>query len=76
MHPHTVQFHICRELTALYSNLDRSAYSKKVKTHTNTAYGVVPPRREDPVYDVILSNNTAAAKPPLYERAATASTTM
>ena len=42
---------------------DRSVQIKKVKIHSNTAYGVVPPRKDEPMYDVIglpLSRNAAS----------------
>ena len=38
--------------TALYY-IDRS---RRVKTHGNTAYGMVPSKGEDPVYDVIRAS--------------------
>ncbi|CAI8013971.1 hypothetical protein GBAR_LOCUS8789, partial [Geodia barretti] len=58
-------------------HLYRSAYSKKMETHSNTAYGVVPARREEPVYDVINQPlNQSAAKLPLSSNVATASTAM
>ena len=41
---------------------DRSVQIKKVKIHSNTAYGVVPPRKDEPTYDIIgipLSRNAA-----------------
>ncbi|CAI8019753.1 hypothetical protein GBAR_LOCUS11852 [Geodia barretti] len=63
---------------AIFCICNRSAYSKKVETHSNTAYGVVPARRrEEPVYDVINQPlNQSAAKLPLSSNVATASTAM
>ncbi|CAI8041877.1 hypothetical protein GBAR_LOCUS23235 [Geodia barretti] len=63
---------------AIFGICNRSAYSKKVETHSNTAYGVVPARRrEEPEYEVINQPlKQTAAKLPLSRNVATASTAM
>ncbi|CAI8041875.1 hypothetical protein GBAR_LOCUS23235 [Geodia barretti] len=63
---------------AIFCICNRSAYSKKVETHSNTAYGVVPARRrEEPEYEVINQPlKQTAAKLPLSRNVATASTAM
>ncbi|CAI8019748.1 hypothetical protein GBAR_LOCUS11852 [Geodia barretti] len=61
---------------AIFCICNRSAYSKKVETHSNTAYGMVPARRrEEPVYDVINQPlSQSAVKLPLSPNVAIAST--
>ncbi|CAI8013740.1 hypothetical protein GBAR_LOCUS8669 [Geodia barretti] len=63
---------------AIFCICNRSAYSKKVETYSNTAYGVVPARRrEEPEYEVINQPlNQSSAKLPLSSNVAIASTAM
>ncbi|CAI8054570.1 hypothetical protein GBAR_LOCUS29769 [Geodia barretti] len=70
---------LCQILViAIFCICNRSTYSKKVETHSNTAYGVVPAiRREEPEYEVINQPlKQTAVKLPLSRNVATASTVM
>ena len=44
--------HTSSSLFCILCRISTVKHSKKVETHTNSAYGMVPVR-EDPVYDVV-----------------------